>query len=85
MKPKYTTGSNVRIKPQDLYGKTLNPEIKTYENMIGKIVDVSSVIAYRIESRIHLGDAIDKITTYNYSVRINDQITIRDILEDCLE
>lgn len=85
MKPKYSAGNKVRIKSQDFLGRILDPNIHLYENMSGEIIESTNIVAFIGEPWANLKESGERFTIYHYSVRINDQVTLHDVLEDCLE
>ena len=85
MKPRYAVGNKVRIKPGDFLERSLNPELRQYENMTGEIIESVGIMAFIGETRANPERPGGRITVYCYTVRINDQITLYDITEDCLE
>lgn len=85
MRAKYSAGNRVRIKSPDFPERILDPKILQYENMIGEIIDSTNIVAFIGEPSWKLKDSGERITIYHYTVRINDQITLHDVLEDCLE
>ncbi len=85
MKAKYSVGEKVRIKSQDFLGRILDPKIREYENMIGEVVASFNIVAFIGSSWPDLQDSGQRITVYHYTVKINDQIILQDVLEECLE
>jgi hypothetical protein len=85
MGSKFSAGNKVRIKSSDFLGRPLDPRIQQYENMVGEIVEGIGIIGFLGEKRLNLNEHIDYITIYQYTVRLNEEITLHDVLEDCLE
>jgi hypothetical protein len=85
MKPKYLAGSKVRIKSHDFLGRILDPNIHLYENMSGEIIESINIVGFIREPWAKLKDRDERVTIYHYTVKINDQVTLHDVLEDCLE
>jgi hypothetical protein len=85
MKPKYSKGSKVRIKSHDILGRVMDPKIHLYENMAGEIIESISIVGFIREPWSNLQDPDERITIYHYTVRIDDHVTLHDVLEDCLE
>ena len=85
MRPKYSKGNKVRIKPHDFLGRILDPDIQLYENMSGEIIESTNVVAFIREPWANPEDSTQTVTVYHYTVRINDEITLRDVLEEYLE
>ena len=85
MAPKYSIGSKVRIKSHDLLGRSLDPKIHLYENMSGEIIESANIVAFIREPWSNLKESSARITIYHYTIRINEQVTLYDVIEDCLE
>ncbi len=85
MKPKYEKGAKVRIKASDFMGKILDPRIRQFENMSGEIIESTSIVAFVGGLRSDPQSSSERVTVYQYTVKIDDQIILHDILEDCLE
>ena len=85
MNPKYSAGSKVRIKSQDLLGRNLDRNIHLYENMSGEVIESINIVGFMIEPWANLKDQDEQVTIYHYTVRINDEVTLHDVLEECLE
>jgi hypothetical protein len=82
---KFSVGNKVRIKSRDFLGRPLDPKIQQYENMVGEIVEGTNIIGFLGEKRLNQNEHVDYITIYHYTVRLNEEITLHDVLEDCLE
>ncbi len=85
MKPKYEKGVKVRIRASDFMGRILDPRIRQYENMSGEIIESTSIVAFVGGLRSNTQSSSERVTVYQYTVKIDDQIILHDILEDCLE
>ncbi len=85
MGPKYAKGTRVRIKAHDLLGSILDPDIKKFENMTGEILDSVNIVAFIRDPWAQIEGTDKRITIYHYTVRINEQITLYDVSEDCIE
>jgi hypothetical protein len=85
MKPKYSAGSKVRIKSQGTPARFLDAGILQYENMTGEVIESASVVAFMVGPGTGLQNTGGYTTVYHYTVKINEEITLHDILEDCLE
>jgi hypothetical protein len=85
MKPKYAAGSKVRIKPQSYPGGFLDANIRRYENMTGEVVESTSVVAFLVGSTPSLQRPVERTTVYQYTIRISDEVTLHDVVEDILE
>ncbi len=85
MGPKYITGAKVRIKAHNILGAILDPKIQQYENMTGEILESVNIVAFLTDPWDKIRGTGERITIYHYTVRINEQITLHDVAEDCLE
>jgi hypothetical protein len=85
MKPKYSAGNKIRIKSHDLFGRTANSNISLYENMTGEIIEATNVVAFIAEPWANTRKSGERINIYHYTVKINDQIILHDVIEDYLE
>ena len=85
MEPKYFQGTKVRIKTIDFIGRVLDPKIRQYENMVGEIIESTNIVAFIEEPWSNLKDSHERVTIYHYTVKINDEIILHDVLENCLE
>ncbi len=85
MGPKYSAGNKVRIKSHNFFGKSLDPTIHMYENMVGEIIESTNIVAFIREPWANLKDSGERITIYHYTVKINDQTILHDVLEECPE
>jgi len=85
MKAKYSVGNKVRIKSRDFLGRTLDPRILQYENMTGEVTQLTNIVGFIGSPWPNLPESGERVTIYHYTVRINDQIVLQDILEECLE
>jgi hypothetical protein len=85
MVPKYSAGAKVRIKAHNDVGRILDPKVQIYENMTGEVVDVKDIVAFIGEPWATAREANERIVIYHYTVRIDDQIVLHDVFEDCLE
>ncbi len=83
MKAKYVVGNRVRIKPYDFPGRVLEPDLHLYDNMTGEILESTQVVAFMAGT--NLGGFDQQVSIYHYTVRINDHVTLSDVLEDSLE
>jgi hypothetical protein len=83
MGARYSVGSKVRIKPEDFIGRILDPQISQYENMTGEIIESANIVAF--VRPINLMNSGERITVYHYTVKINEQTILHDVLEECLE
>lgn len=85
MGPKYSPGNKVMIKTHDFLRMGLDPRIQYYENMMGEILDSVNVVAFVSDPWDKIESAGRRITIYHYTIRIDDQITLYNVSEDCLE
>jgi hypothetical protein len=85
MVPKYAAGNKVRIKSRGFLGKILDPNIEPYANMEGEIIETTSVVGFVAERWSNLNAQGGRITIYEYAIKLNDEIILRDVLEECLE
>ncbi len=85
MGPKYAKGAKVRIKTRDFLGIVLDPQIQHYENMEGEILDAVNIVAFIRDPWAQIGGTDKRISIYHYTVKINEQVTLFDVTEDCLE
>jgi hypothetical protein len=85
MGPKYIAGNKVRIKSQDLIGRVLDANISQYENMTGEIIESTNIVAFIVEPWAKPGGTGERVTVYYYTVKIDEETTLNDVLEDCLE
>jgi hypothetical protein len=85
MKSKFSPGNKVRIKSSDILGRILDPTISMYENMTGEIIEITNIVAFIGGPWSTLKDSNQPITIYHYKVKIDDQTTLQDVLEECLE
>ncbi len=85
MAPKYTKGNKVRIKSRSFMERTFDPAIGKYENMVGEVIESVNVVAFVAKSRDFQGESSEQITIYQYSVKLDDEVILHNILEDFLE
>jgi hypothetical protein len=85
MGPKYSKGNKVRIKSQNILGRGSDSSLKSYENMVGEILDETNIVAFLTSPWTNIAVRGEQITIYHYTVRINDQVTLFDVTEDYLE
>ena len=85
MNPKYSSGSKVRIKAQDLRGRALDRNIQPYENMAGEVVESNDVVGFVMAPWANQKGREERIIIYHYTVRINDKVTLHRVLEEFLE
>ena len=87
MKPKFLTGTKVRIRARDKNSRLLHPDIDQYEDVIGTVLSSRSVVAFTVEpalKNVYAGTNI--ITTvYMYSIKVDNGTTLQDLMEDYLE
>jgi hypothetical protein len=85
MEPKYVAGNKVRIKAHDLPWKVLDPNLQSFENMVGEILDSENIVAFISEPWAPTGGSGKRITIYYYTVRIDERVTLHNVTEDFLE
>ncbi len=85
MGSKFSAGNKVRINSRDFLGRPLDPKIQQYENMVGEIIEATNIVGFLGEKWLNLNENRSYITIYQYTVRINEEIILHDVLEDCLE
>lgn len=85
MGPKYTAGTKVRIKAHDFLGMVLDSKIQRFDNGVGEILDSINIVAFITDPWAKIGGTDKRISIYHYSIRIDDQIILHDVSEDCLE
>ena len=85
MRPKYFVGVKVRIKSCSVRGTLLDPAISQYDNMVGEIIESTNIVAFIVEPWANLEGTGGRVTVYHYKVRINSEITLPDVMEECLE
>ena len=85
MGPRYSTGVKVRIKAHDSLGRVLDPKIQFYENMIGEVLEATNIVAFRSQPWLNIEGSFERIRVYHYTVRINERLTLHEVMEDCLE
>lgn len=85
MVPRYSTGAKVRIKARNKVGRILDPKVQLYENMTGEVVDAKDIVAFIGEPWATARGSNERIVIYHYTIRIDDQIVLHDVVEDYLE
>lgn len=85
MGAKYSVGNKVRIKSNGVFGKIYDPQIIPLESVTGEIIESTDIVAFIGSSEAHLKKSGDHITVYHYTVKINEQVTLHDVVEESLE
>jgi hypothetical protein len=83
MGARYPVGSKVKIKHEDFLGRVLDPQIGRFENMVGEVIESANIVAF--VRPINLMNSGERITVHHYTVKINEQTILHDVLEECLE
>ncbi len=82
---KFSAGNKVRIKSNGFLGRIYDPQVSPYENMTGEIMECTNIVAFIVSSGAYPNNSDEHTTIYHYTVRIDEQITLHDVLEESLE
>lgn len=87
MQPKYSDGMKVRIRTKNTQGQVIYRDLERYESMTGVILSSKAIIAYSLPSMTIPERAPEDwpITLYMYTVKLEEGITLNDLIEYSLE
>jgi hypothetical protein len=87
VQPRYSHGMKVRIRARDAGGQVKYRELERYENMTGVVISSKAVVAYvlRPVAAIERSPARPDTTLYMYTVKLEEGVTLQDLIEYCLE
>jgi hypothetical protein len=87
VQPKYSYGMRVRIRARDAGGQVRYRELERYENMTGVVLSSKAIVAYvfRPMATIENQPARPATTLYMYTVKLEEGVTLQDLIEYCLE
>ena len=87
VQPRYPDGMKVRIRIKNAEGQVLYRDLERYENMTGVILNSKAIIAYFLPfvTVVERSQEDWPITLYMYTVKLEEGITLNDLIEYCLE